>query len=111
MKLVKNNIQRFSSLVDGGKYCEREMEKYFICSWLTGGAYHNMGKCLFCWKNDSARENYDENYRLNLNTETGWNLANDFVEQIVDWNTDGEELAIMTEDDYELYAYKTEDIY
>ena len=52
-----------------------------------------------------------ENYRLNLNTETGWNLANDFVEQIVDWNTDGEELAIMTEDDYELYAYKTEDIY
>lgn len=52
-----------------------------------------------------------ENYSLNLNTETGWNLANDFVEQIVDWNTDGEELAIMTEDDYELYAYKTEDIY
>lgn len=52
-----------------------------------------------------------ENYSLNLNTETGWNLANDFVEQIVDWNTDGEELAIMTEDGYELYAYKTEDIY
>ena len=38
---------------------EREMEKYFICSWLTGGAYHNMGKCLFCWKNDSAREKHD----------------------------------------------------
>lgn len=51
------------------------------------------------------------NYRLNLDTETGWNLANDFVGQIVDWNTDGEELAIMTADGYELYAYKTEDIY
>ena len=30
---------------------------------------------------------------------------------IVDWNTDGEELAIMTENDYEYYAYKSADIY
>lgn len=51
------------------------------------------------------------NYRLNLDTETGWNLANDFAGQIVDWNTDGEELAVMTADGYELYAYKTEDVY
>ena len=27
---------------------------------------------------------------------------------IVDWNTDGEELAVMTENDYEYYAYKLE---
>lgn len=52
-----------------------------------------------------------ENSSLNLNTETGQQLANDFAGQIVDWNTDGEELAIMTADGYELYAYKTEDIY
>ena len=30
---------------------------------------------------------------------------------IVDWNTDGEELAIMTENGYEWYAYKSADIY
>ena len=30
---------------------------------------------------------------------------------IVDWNTDGEELAVMTENDYEYYAYKSENIY
>ena len=30
---------------------------------------------------------------------------------IVDWNTDGEELAFMTENDYEWYAYKSENVY
>ncbi len=30
---------------------------------------------------------------------------------IVDWNTDGEELAVITENDYEYYAYKSENIY
>lgn len=30
---------------------------------------------------------------------------------IIDWNTDGEELAIMTENGYEWYAYRSEDIY
>ena len=30
---------------------------------------------------------------------------------IIDWNTDGEELAVMTENDYEWYAYKSADIY
>lgn len=30
---------------------------------------------------------------------------------IVDWNTDGQELAIMTENDYEWYAQQTEEIY
>ena len=33
------------------------------------------------------------------------------TENIVDWNTDGEELAVMTENDYEYYAYKSENIY
>ena len=52
-----------------------------------------------------------ENSSLNLNTETVQQFANDFAGQILDWNTDGEELAIMTADGYELYAYKTKDIY
>lgn len=30
---------------------------------------------------------------------------------IIDWNTDGQELAIITENDYEYYAYKSADIY
>lgn len=35
----------------------------------------------------------------------------DSINQIVDWNTDGEELSVFTKDGYEFYAYKTEDIY
>lgn len=30
---------------------------------------------------------------------------------IIDWNTDREELAVITENDYEYYAYKSENIY
>lgn len=30
---------------------------------------------------------------------------------IIDWNTDGQELAVVTENDYEYYAYKSENIY
>lgn len=30
---------------------------------------------------------------------------------IIDWNTDGEELAVITKNDYEYYAYKSENIY
>lgn len=31
--------------------------------------------------------------------------------EIVDWNTDGQELAVFTSNGYEYYAYKSEDIY
>ena len=30
---------------------------------------------------------------------------------IIDWNTNGQELAVMTENDYEYYAYKSAEIY
>lgn len=30
---------------------------------------------------------------------------------IIDWNTDGTELAVITENDYEWYAYKSADVY
>lgn len=30
---------------------------------------------------------------------------------IIDWNTDGEELSIMTKNDYEWYAYKSAEVY
>lgn len=30
---------------------------------------------------------------------------------IIDWNTDGKELAVITENDYEYYAYRSADVY
>ena len=30
---------------------------------------------------------------------------------IIDWNTDGQELAVMTENGYEWYAYQSENVY
>ena len=30
---------------------------------------------------------------------------------IIDWNTDGTELAVMTENGYEWYSYQSEDVY
>ena len=30
---------------------------------------------------------------------------------IIDWNTDGTELAVITENDYEYYAYRSADVY
>lgn len=33
------------------------------------------------------------------------------TENIVDWNTDGQELAVMTENGYEWYAYQSENVY
>lgn len=33
------------------------------------------------------------------------------TENIIDWNTDGEELSVMTENDCEWYAYKSADVY
>lgn len=33
------------------------------------------------------------------------------TENIVDWNTNGKELSVITENDYEYYAYKSANIY
>lgn len=35
----------------------------------------------------------------------------DFMSEIVDWNTDGEELAVFTKDGYEFYTYKSDNVY
>lgn len=64
------------------------------------------------------RQNYkrkknplEQNFTLNLSYNEDFSLACDFMGQIVDWNTDGNELSIMTADGYELYAYKSQDVY
>lgn len=48
---------------------------------------------------------------LDLNNEQDWDAACDFMAQIVDWNTDGKELSVITKDGYELYGVKSQDIY
>lgn len=59
-----------------------------------------------------AEENpLEQNFTLNLNYNEDFELACDFVEKIVDFNTNGEELSLMTSDGYELYAYKSQNIY
>lgn len=71
---------------------------YFELS--TGGGYYWEGKT-----------NYPKQETLNLENDADFETACDLMGQIVDWNTNGEELSVMTEDGYEMYAYKTQDIY
>lgn len=47
---------------------------------------------------------------IDLNTDQGYEAACNFMDQILDWNTDGEELSVVTIDGYELYTYKDEDV-
>lgn len=52
-----------------------------------------------------------EKTSLNLENENDFIKACNLMGDIVDWNTDGTEIAVMTKDGYEFYAYKSEDIY
>lgn len=49
--------------------------------------------------------------KLDYSQEQDYSYADSFVVDIVDWNTDGEELALMTSDGYEFYAYKSKNEY
>lgn len=49
--------------------------------------------------------------KLDYSQEQDYSYADSFVVDIVDWNTDGEELALMTSDGYEFYAYKSANEY
>ena len=51
------------------------------------------------------------NGKLDYSTEQDYSYADSFIADIVDWNTDGEELALMTSDGYEFYAYKSKNEY
>lgn len=48
---------------------------------------------------------------LDLSNEEDFNLACDFMSQIVDWTVGTDGMAVLTADDYELYATRTQDIY
>lgn len=49
--------------------------------------------------------------KLDYSQEQDYSYADAFVCDIVDWNTNGEELSLMTSDGYEFYSYKSADEY
>lgn len=60
-------------------------------------------------RQNSATET--NNRKLDYSAEQDYSYADSFISDVVDWNTDGEELALMTSDGYEFYAYKSANEY
>nr|DAW65908.1 MAG TPA: hypothetical protein [Bacteriophage sp.] len=60
-------------------------------------------------RQNSATET--NNRKLDYSAEQDYSYADSFIADVVDWNTDGEELALMTSDGYEFYAYKSANEY
>lgn len=56
-------------------------------------------------------ETETNNRKLDYSAEQDYSYADSFVGDVVDWNTDGTELALMTSDGYEFYAYKSANEY
>ena len=62
-------------------------------------------------RQNSATEITSETQKLDYSQEQDYSYADSFISDVVDWNTDGEELALMTSDGYEFYAYKSANEY
>lgn len=62
-------------------------------------------------RQNSATEITSETRKLDYSQEQDYSYADSFVVDIVDWNTNGTELSLMTSDGYEFYAYKSADEY
>ena len=62
-------------------------------------------------RQNSATEITSETQKLDYSQEHDYSYADSFVCDIVDWNTNGEELSLMTSDGYEFYSYKSADEY
>ena len=60
-------------------------------------------------RQNSATET--NNRKLDYSAEQDYSYADSFISDVVDWNTNGEELSLMTSDGYEFYAYKSADEY
>ena len=59
----------------------------------------------------NATEITNEIQKLDYSQEQDYSYADSFIADVVDWNTNGEELALMTSDGYEFYAYKSKNEY
>lgn len=62
-------------------------------------------------RQNSATEITSETQKLDYSQEQDYSYADSFIADVVDWNTNGEELALMTSDGYEFYAYKSANEY
>lgn len=62
-------------------------------------------------RQNSATEITSETQKLDYSQEQDYSYADSFIADVVDWNTNGEELALMTSDGYEFYAYKSNNEY
>lgn len=62
-------------------------------------------------RQNSATEITSETQKLDYSQEQDYSYADAFICDIVDWNTNGEELSLMTSDGYEFYSYKSADEY
>lgn len=58
-----------------------------------------------------AKAIYTMPEKVDLSNSKQFNYIDTFLGSIVDWNTDGKEMAIMTSDGYELYLNKQKTIY
>lgn len=56
-------------------------------------------------------ETETNNRKLDYSAEQDYSYADSFIADVVDWNTNGTELSLMTSDGYEFYAYKSADEY
>lgn len=59
----------------------------------------------------SRQNSASETRKLDYSQEQDYSYADSFISDVVDWNTNGEELALMTSDGYEFYAYKSANEY
>lgn len=74
-------------------------------------AYNSTRSAAEPVKAESRQNSASETRKLDYSQEQDYSYADSFVVDIVDWNTDGEELALMTSDGYEFYAYKSKNEY
>lgn len=62
-------------------------------------------------KAESRQNSASETRKLDYSAEQDYSYADSFIADVVDWNTNGTELSLMTSDGYEFYAYKSADEY
>ena len=74
-------------------------------------AYNSTRSAAEPVKAESRQNSASETQKLDYSQEQDYSYADAFVCDIVDWNTNGTELSLMTSDGYEFYAYKSADEY
>lgn len=78
---------------------------------FSGIAAYNSTKTAEPVKAELRQNSASETRKLDYSAEQDYSYADAFVADIVDWNTNGAELSLMTSDGYEFYAYKSADEY